>query len=211
MDLVTDVTSTLGDGVQKSIKKYTREIGDACKSFTECVDIEESLKSIHKFMHPDQYGESSNIIHKPINKERRKLSMPLFFESSKSLFQSSKSNLDKDAEDIPYSNENEEEEVQNDEQPAITTKLQWVSLKKDSTDESYIYQSMREQNTNDSFVYKSTRRQKNTVTFMIEDEEIESNVEVENTMNAEICDYEGSRNATSRRRQFASARSSTVG
>ena len=136
---MTDVTSTLGDGVQKSIKRYTREIGDVCKSFTECMDIEESLKSIHKFMHPEQYGESSNIIHHPINKDRRKLSMPSFFESSKSLFQSSESskrtffgsvkpsfenstsNCVDHAEDIQYSEDEEEEKHQDDENPAITT------------------------------------------------------------------------------------------
>ena len=86
-----------------------------------------------------------------------------------------------------------------------------MSLKKDSTDESFIYQSQTQQTTDDSFVYKSTgRHQNDAVTFMNEDEEsTESNVEVENKLNAEI--FEGSRNATSRRRQFARARSATIG
>ena len=67
MDVVTDVTISLGKGLKKSIKSCSKEAVGIARSVGEFVDVEDVMKSVHKVAHPEKHAErKSSIIHKPI-------------------------------------------------------------------------------------------------------------------------------------------------
>ena len=62
--------SSLGRGIKKSIKGYTKDASRFAHSLSEFVDCEDLLKSIHKVAHPEQHAQRrSSIVHKPIGEQ----------------------------------------------------------------------------------------------------------------------------------------------
>ena len=68
MDVVTDATQSLGQGIRKSIQTYRKGAGRFARSLSEFVDIEDFLKSVHKVAKPEDHeSRTSNIIHTTID------------------------------------------------------------------------------------------------------------------------------------------------
>ena len=68
MEVVADVTKSLGDGLKKSLRTCNKKTCRFTKSVSEFVDVEDILKSIHKLTNPKEYDKrQSNIIHTPID------------------------------------------------------------------------------------------------------------------------------------------------
>ena len=67
MEIVTDASSLLSKGLKKSLKNYEKDAKRFVRSFTNFLDFEDLLKSIHKVSHPEEYHRSTSIVHKPID------------------------------------------------------------------------------------------------------------------------------------------------
>ena len=68
IEVVSDATSSIGKGLRKSFKNYGKEAKSFARSFSEFVDVEDLLKSIHKVAHPEEHSHrKSSIVHTPID------------------------------------------------------------------------------------------------------------------------------------------------
>ena len=69
MQLMSDVTLTVGRGLRKTIRSYSREAGKFSRSLSDFVDLEDLFKSIDEVAHPEKHAQrKSSIIHTPIGK-----------------------------------------------------------------------------------------------------------------------------------------------
>lgn len=67
IEVVADATSSFGKGIKKSFKRHSKEVRGFARSFSELVDMEDILKSIHKVAYPSDHAKSSSIIHPTID------------------------------------------------------------------------------------------------------------------------------------------------
>ena len=64
---ITDVTSMVGRGIQKSIRKYSKEARHLTTSIKDFVDMEDLWKTIDKKVHPKKYQQRRlSSIHTPL-------------------------------------------------------------------------------------------------------------------------------------------------
>ena len=61
MEMVTDATSSLGKGLKKSLKSYSKEAGRFARTISELIDCEDLMKSLHKVAHPGNNFEKQNL------------------------------------------------------------------------------------------------------------------------------------------------------
>ena len=67
MEVVSDATSSLSNGLKKSIQTCSKEAAEFARSLGEIVDVEDIVKTIHKVANPEEYEDrKSFIVHKPI-------------------------------------------------------------------------------------------------------------------------------------------------
>ena len=68
LETVTEVTISVGNGIKKSVKRYTKDAKRFVRSVSEFVDVEDVMKSIDGIVHQDEYARRrSSIIHTPID------------------------------------------------------------------------------------------------------------------------------------------------
>ena len=69
MEVAADATVSLGKGLKKSIKTYSKEAERFARSLSDIVDVEDIVKTIHKAANPEEHENrmSNVIVHKPID------------------------------------------------------------------------------------------------------------------------------------------------
>ena len=67
MDQMCDMSVSLGKGLKKTMKTYSKEAGQFARSFSEFVDLEDLFKTIHEVAHPEKHAQrKSSVVHNPI-------------------------------------------------------------------------------------------------------------------------------------------------